>query len=191
MDKKDKKVIVFVGMPGAGKSVCVQHLQKLGYPSVYFGGITLEEIKKRGLEVSEASEKFVREDIRQKEGKGAYAARIIRQIEDLFEQGHNAVVVDGLYSWTEYKIFKESFGQNAIVIAIVTPRHARHLRLSFRPERPLTMEVASERDYAEIENIEKGGPIANADYYLANEKTEADITKDLDKLLAELEVKPT
>src|SRR5947209_14828261 len=109
-------------MPGDGKSVAVEYLKQKRLPFAYFGSIKLEEIKRRGMEVTEASEKFVREDIRAKEGKGAYAVRIIRQIEEIFEEGRNCVVVDGLYSWTEYKIFKESFGDNAIIVAIVTPR---------------------------------------------------------------------
>src|SRR6185312_2911384 len=104
---QQKKALVFVGMPGAGKSVCVEYLKEKGLPSSYFGGITLEELKKRGLEVNEANERFVREDIRAKEGKGAYALRIITQVKDQFDDGHDCVVVDGLYSWTEYKIFKE------------------------------------------------------------------------------------
>jgi len=180
---QDIKVIVFVGMPGAGKSVCVDYLRRKGLPYVYFGGITLDEVKRRGMEVNAASEKFVREDIRAKEGKGAYAVRIIGQIEELFHQGHDKVVVDGLYSWTEYKIFKESFGHNAIIIGIVSPRKFRHKRLAERAERPLTEEEASARDYAEIENIEKGGPIANADYYLANETSVKALESDLEKLL--------
>ncbi|HXR50427.1 MAG TPA: AAA family ATPase [Verrucomicrobiae bacterium] len=183
---QDKKVIVFVGMPGAGKSVCVEYLKKKGLPYVYFGGITLDEIKRRGMEVNEASEKFVREDIRAKEGKGAYAVRIIRQIEELFDQGHNKVVVDGLYSWTEYKIFKESFGDNVIIIAIASPRKFRHQRLATRVVRPLTEEEANARDYAEIENLEKGGPIANADYFLANETSVEELETDLGKLLPKI-----
>jgi dephospho-CoA kinase len=135
------------------------------------------------MDVNEASEKFVREDIRAKEGKGAYAVRIIKQIEQFFDQGHHYVVVDGLYSWTEYKIFKESFGRRAIIIAVVAPRSARHARLTARKERPLTEHEASARDYAEIENLEKGGPIANADYYLANDVSVQDLQKDLQKLL--------
>ena len=183
-----EKVIVFVGMPGAGKSVCVDYLKAKGVPSTYFGGITLDEVKKRGMEVNEASEKLVREDIRAKEGKGAYAVRIIRQIEELFEQGNKNVVVDGLYSWTEYKIFKGSFGDRAIIIAIVSGRHDRHHRLTSRPVRPLTHEEASARDYAEIENLEKGCPIANADYYLANENSVESLQSDLQQLLDKLEI---
>jgi dephospho-CoA kinase len=185
----DKKVLVFVGMPGAGKSVCVEYLKKKGMPFCYFGGITLDEIKNRGMEVNEASEKLVREDIRAKEGKGAYAVRIIKQVEQFFEQGEPYVVVDGLYSWTEYKIFKESFGDNAIIIAIATPRRVRHERLATRPVRPLTEEEATDRDYAEIENLEKGGPIANADYFLANDADVAALEADLASLLVSLDIK--
>lgn len=184
-----KRVICFVGMPGAGKSVCVDYLKRNGLPSAYFGGITLDEIKKRGLELSPASEKFVREDIRAKEGKGAYAVRIIKQVEELFEQGHDYVVVDGLYSWTEYKIFKESFGDNAVMIAIVSPRQVRHERLTKREYRPLTEDEANERDYAEIENLEKGGPIANADYFLANDANVEELEDGMHKLLPVIGVK--
>jgi dephospho-CoA kinase len=189
VEMQSKKVLVFVGMPGAGKSACVEYLQERGLPSVYFGGITIDEVKRRGMDVNEASEKFVREDIRAKEGKGAYAVRIIRQIEDLFDKGHDYVVADGLYSWTEYKIFKESFGDNAIIIAIVAPAQLRHERLASRSVRPLTFKEARARDYAEIENLEKGGPIANADYFLANETTVNALQSDLQKLLPTIGVK--
>lgn len=187
----DKKILVFVGMPGSGKSVCVEYLKDKGLPYAYFGGITLEEIKRRGLDVNEVSEKLVREDIRAKEGKGAYAVRIIKQLEQFFEQGQNQVVVDGLYSWTEYKVFKERFGDNAIIIAIVTPRKVRHERLAQRPVRPLSSEEVSSRDYAEIENLEKGGPIANADYFLANDNSLEELKQNLEKLLGELGINLT
>ena len=186
---QEKKAIVFVGMPGAGKSVCVNYLTAKGLPSSYFGGITIEELKKRGLEVTEANERLVREDIRAKEGKGAYALRIIAQVETQFEAGHDYVVADGLYSWTEYKIFKETLEDRVIIIAVVAPRHVRHQRLATRKVRPLTEAEASSRDYAEIEHVEKGGPIANADYFLSNEGAVEDLETDLAKLLDKLDIK--
>jgi dephospho-CoA kinase len=184
----DKKSVVFVGMPGSGKSVCVEYLKDKGLSYAYFGGITIEEIKNRGLEVNEENEKLVREDLRAKEGKDVYAKRIIKQIEGYFEQNQNHVVVDGLYSWTEYKLFKEKFGDNAIIIAVVAPRGLRHERLASRSVRPLVAEEADERDYAEIENIEKGGPIANADYFLCNDGSVEQLTDGLQKLLAQLNI---
>lgn len=185
---QQKKAIVLVGMPGAGKSVCVEYLKEKGLPSSYFGGITLDELKARGMEVNEANERLVREDIRAKEGKGAYALRIISQVEAQFEAGNDYVVVDGLYSWTEYKIFKEALEDRAIIIAVVSPRHLRHQRLAARKVRPLTDKEATARDYAEIENLEKGGPIANADYFLANETSVKALQSDFAKLLDEIGV---
>lgn len=183
-----EKVLVFVGMPGAGKSVCVDYLKARGLPFAYFGGITIDEVKRRGMELNEASEKLVREDIRSKEGKGAYAVRIVKQIEQFIENGDKYIVVDGLYSWTEYKIFKDIFGKKAVIIAICTTRHERHHRLVTRKVRPLTHEEANARDYAEIENLEKGGPIANADYFLTNEHNVEALQTDLAKLLKKLHI---
>jgi dephospho-CoA kinase len=177
------KTIVLVGMPGAGKSYCVDYLTQKGIPKAYFGGITVDEVKRRGLEVNEANEKMVREELRRTEGPGVMARRIITALEKFFEQGHMVTVADGLYSWTEYKIFKERFGDNALIIAIAAPRKLRHARLVNRPVRPLTEDQVTSREYAEIEGIEKGGPIANADYTIVNDgEPEAMIAK-LDDIL--------
>ncbi len=183
---QDKRIVAFVGMPGAGKSSCVNFLEQKNLPSVYFGGITIDEVKARGLEVNERNEKFVREDIRAQEGKGAYAKRIVAQIDKLFTDGHDFVVVDGLYSWSEYKIFKEIWGDQALIVAIAAPRHVRHDRLANRPNRPLTKEEVVSREYAEIENLEKGGPIANADYTVVNTESAEELFGSIDKLLKEL-----
>lgn len=182
----NQKIITLVGMPGAGKSTLVEYMEQKGVPSVYFGGITIDEVEARGLEVNEQNEKLVREDIRAKEGKGAYAKRIIDKIDKLVEEGHDEVVADGLYSWTEYKIFKERFGDKAIIIAVAAPRKARHERLANRPVRPLNDEEVTGREYAEIENMEKGGPIANADYTLVNDGTQAELISKFERILEEI-----
>lgn len=176
-------LIVLVGMPGAGKSFCVDYLKGKGWPSVYFGGITLEEVKARGLDINPENEKMVREDIRIKEGKDAFARRIIGQIEKLAADGQTTIIVDGLYSWSEYKVFKERFGDKACIIAIAAPRAVRHARLANRASRPLTEQEVTAREYAEIENIEKGGPIANADYTIANDGSTEQLIADLESVL--------
>ena len=174
-------------MPGAGKSVCVDHLTEKGYPSVYFGGITIDEVKNRGLEVNEINEKTVREELRATEGNGVMAKRMIAKIEQLASEGHPKIVADGLYSWTEYKIFKDRFGNNATIIAIAAPRKLRHLRLANRPIRPFNDDQVTSREYAEIENIEKGGPIANADFTIVNDGSATDMTNKLEQILKEVD----
>ena len=183
MNETNVKVVTLVGMPGAGKSACVEYVEQKGWPSVYFGGITVDEVKARGLEVNETNEKMVREELRATEGLGVMAQRIIAKIDALVAEGHKTVVADGLYSWTEYKIFKEKYGNDAVIIAIAAPRHLRHERLANRPVRPLTDEEVSSREYAEIENLEKGGPIANADYTIVNDGNVDDMMSHLDAIL--------
>lgn len=185
---QNNTILTFVGMPGAGKSTLVEYLEKKGVPNAYFGGITVNEVKRRGLEVNEVNEKMVREDLRATEGLGVMAMRIILELEEMFKQGHKVVVADGLYSWTEYKIFKEKYSDQAVIIAIAAPRKVRHERLANRPTRPLTDEEVTAREYAEIENIEKGGPIANADYTLVNDKDQQDLIDQLNALLKQLSI---
>lgn len=179
-------ILALVGMPGAGKSICVEYLESKGWPSVYFGGITLDEIKAQGLEVNAENEKTIRESIRKNEGMGAYATRMIPKIDQLTKEDNNYIVADGLYSWSEYKILKERYGDSLVVIAIAAPRKTRHERLANRPTRPLTEQEVSNREYAEIENIEKGGPIANADYTVVNDDNQNQLITNLERVLAQV-----
>lgn len=187
--RENKKALIFVGMAGAGKTVCVDFLKSKGLPSAYFGGIVLKEVLDRGLERNEYNEKIVREDLRRKEGEGALAIRILKEVDEYFENNNDLVVIDGLYSWSEYKIFKEVLGENAIVIAIIAPRSVRHKRLAERPVRSYSSADANLRDYNEIEGVDKGGPIANADYYLANDMSKESLINDLKRLLDKLNIK--
>ncbi len=179
-------IIALVGMPGAGKSVCVEYLEKKGWPSLYFGGITIDEIATRGLEVSPENEKIVREDIRAKEGMDAYAKRMIPKIDKLYQEGSSTIIIDGLYSWSEYKILKQQYGDNLVVIAIAATRKLRHQRLENRPVRPLTNQEVEKREYAEIENIEKGGPIANSDYTIVNDNDQQALVENLESILSQI-----
>lgn len=167
-------------MTGSGKSIVTDYFKEKGYLSVYFGGATLDELKKRGLEVNEKNEKLVREDLRKQHGMAAYAIINLPKIEAALSQGN--VIVDGLYSWSEYKVLKEKFGDNFEVIAIYTPRKLRYERLAKRVVRPLTNEEAFNRDKAEIENSEKGGPIAIADNLVVNDGDVPALRNKLDEI---------
>lgn len=189
MPKKEHehvKILAFVGLPGAGKSSAVDYLTAKHYPKVYFGGVVLDAMTKAGLEHTQENEKPFREALREKEGKDFVVNRIVTQIEHLIDCGEHRIVADGLYTWTEYKILKHAFGSNLEVAAIVAPRHVRHHRLTKRPIRPLTVQEASERDWAEIEHLEKGGPIAIADHYLINDGNLDTLYGQIDAVLEQI-----
>ena len=181
------KILAFVGLPGAGKSTAVDYLTDKGHPKVYFGGIVLDAMRHAGLEINEHNEKRFREEIREKEGKDFVVKRIIDQIHHLADAGQHHIVADGLYTWTEYKLLKREFPGELTVVAVVAPKHLRYHRLGTRTVRPLNEKEASERDWAEIENLEKGGPIAIADFYLSNNNDVDHFYKQIDVITEHLE----
>ncbi len=178
------KIIAIVGMCGSGKSVATDIMVEKEYEKVYFGGVTLDKLKEKNLEVTPANEKMMREKLREDLGMGAFAKILLPKIQELFEKGN--VVLDGLYSWDEYKILKDSLGNNMKTIAIVADKKIRYRRLETREVRPLTNEEARSRDLAEIENIAKAPPIAYADYYLLNNGTLEEYKERLEEILKEI-----
>ncbi len=183
------KIIAIVGMSGSGKSVAVDYLTKKGYPKVYFGGMIYKEMEKRGIIRTEdgESEKIFREEIREKEGKDWVVRQVIAETKDLIAAGQKRIILDGVYSWTEYKILKHEFPKNLTFIAIVVDKKLRYDRVAKRPGRAFDSAAIRERDRSEIENLEKGGPIVAADYYVLNNGTIADAENRVEEILKEIE----
>lgn len=181
------KILAFVGLAGSGKSSAVEYLTEKGYPKIYFGGILYKELIAAGITPGDwEPEKKFREEIRQKEGKGFIAIRAAKEAHDLINAGQKRIIFDGLYSWSEYKTLKHEFPGEMTVVAIVTPKHLRYERMATRPERPMTNKEVEERDWAEIENIEKGGPIAIADYFVTNSGDLSSLHSQLDEILEKI-----
>lgn len=188
------RLVCIVGMAGAGKTTAADMLVEHGFQFVRFGQITLDLVKERGLEVSEENEKKIREEVRATHGMGAYATLNIPKFDALLEKGN--VVADGLYSWSEYKILKERYGNRCTVLIIYSSPKTRYARLSGRdrPEddadarfRRLSPEEARARDIAEIENIEKAGPTAMADYLINNEGSVEELQSNVKRFFSWLE----
>ena len=187
-EERDVKIIALVGMSGSGKSVAVEHLTSLGYPKVYFGGMIYKEMERRGIERTPdgESEKKFREMIRETEGKDWVVRQVIQEVKNLIAAGQKRIVLDGVYSWTEYVTLKKEFPGELTFVALVLPKKLRYKRVAERPERPFNHAEIMERDRSEIENLEKGGPIAAADYYILNDGTIEETNKKMDGILEEI-----
>lgn len=167
---KTPHVLAFVGMPGSGKGTCCDYLETTyGWPVLHFGNMVYEEVAKRGLHNTN-DEKFVRKDMREKEGSAVLAKRIAEKIRTYDETTTKAIVLDGLYSWSEYKYLEEYFGKRLTVIALSAPKALRRERVINRKDthRKYTLDILISREISEIEELEKGGPIAYADFTLNN-----------------------
>lgn len=177
-----KSLFALVGLCGSGKSVAADVFKEKKIPGVYFGKLTLEELEKRGLPVNEENEKKFREELRREHGMAAYAILSLPKIRALAET-NDAIYIDGLYSWDEYKILRKEFGSKLILIALHTHKRLRYERLVQRKVRPLDNAAAEARDLSEIENLAKGGPIAFTDHLLENNGSVEELIAKLDAIL--------
>jgi len=179
------KVVSVVGMAGAGKSEVARLFEESGFIRIRFGDVTDEEIKKRGLELNENNERYIRELLRKEHGMAAYAKLNLPRIDEVSK--YSDIVIDGLYSWEEYTFLKAHYnGKDFYVVAVWASPKIRHKRLLQRPERPLTLEEAISRDKEEIEDINKGGPIAIADFTIINESSLENLRKETRRIISRL-----
>jgi len=175
------KIIAVIGMCGSGKSEAVKFFTGHGYKRVYFGEVVMNEVNRLGLEVNEQNERKTRENLRREFGMGVMALKSLPVIEQFIE--HNNIVVESLYSWEEFMILSAKFGSAFKLLTVYTTKELRYNRLANRKIRPLTEEEAISRDVTEIENLDKGGPIAYTDYLVMNDGSLEELNRNLEKYL--------
>lgn len=180
-------VVAVVGMSGSGKSLVVERLAKmLDARIVYFGGVVIDELKARGLPVTEDNEARVRLGLRKSIGMAAMAVKRMPDIEYALALGAN-VVIDGLYSYSELNYLKQKLNDRLQLIAVHAPLAARIRRLADRKIRPLTAAELVRRDRREIEDLEKGGPIALAEFHILNDGMIADLEWQIERVRAAIQ----
>ncbi len=178
------KLIAIVGMPGSGKSVAAEFFRKKDLAVLRFGDQTDIGLKELGKPLNEQNERWYRENIRRELGMAAMAIKIEPRILEAANV-HDTIVLDGLYSWEEYVYLKDKF-TNLLLLCIWANPVVRYARLGNRSVRPLTQEQARSRDIAEIEQLNKGGPIAIADYLIENNSDEASFLSKLEQFFSSL-----
>jgi dephospho-CoA kinase len=185
-----KTVIAIVGMCGSGKTAITEYLQKkYKWPKVYLGSATFDYMQKHKIPVNYKNEKTTREKIRKELGPDAYAKLSFPKIQKELKNT-SVLILESLYSWSEYKFFKTKYKENFKVMAAITPALERFKRLSDRHyERPMkNWQEFQERDYSEIENIAKAGPIVMADFPVLNIGSLQKLHKQIDAYIKQLKL---
>jgi len=161
-------VLAVVGLAGVGKSQAVQIVSGwVDFEVVYFGGVVLEEVRRRGLDVTPSNESTVREELRRAFGMDVMAQKTLPAILGAAAASRH-VLIDGLYSQSEHVLLKSHLAGQLKTIAVHSDRSVRAERLARRPVRPLTAEEMDLRDMKEISLLEKAPPIALADFHVLN-----------------------
>ena len=179
------KIIALVGLPGSGKSTVAKLFQEQGFKIIRFGDITEEYLKKSGLSLNEKNERAIRESLRKEHGMEAYAKLNKERIER--ELKHGSIIIDGLYSYEEFKFLKKEFGDEILLITVDATSEKRHERLGKREIRPLDNKEAVARDKTEIENLNIEKTIEAADSKIHNNFTEDELKEQVECIIEKLQ----
>ncbi len=163
----DKKLIIVVGMPGAGKSLLSKAAEMLGIPVLVMGDVVREETENLGLEPTPENIGRVAVLLREKYGDDVIAKKILEKISS---SRSKVVMIDGVRSLHELNFFKRKAGE-IIIVAIHASPKTRFKRLieRGREDDPKTWEEFCKRDEREL-RFGIGSVIALADVMLVNEE---------------------
>ena len=179
-------VLGIAGLHGSGKTEVAKALGKFDVPNVRMGDVVLEELKRRGKEINEASVASVADELRRREGLGAIAKRCIPLIRARGE-GKRAVVVDGIRGIAEVEEFRRAFGDGFHLIAVWVNERIRYGRIKSRRrvDDARSLETFRGKDQREL-GWGLGEAFALADFMILNEGTLEELHQSAIKIFKSL-----
>ncbi|GIW63985.1 MAG: hypothetical protein KatS3mg091_787 [Patescibacteria group bacterium] len=182
--QRGRKIVVFVGLNGSGKTYASEYFAKKGFPVIKFGKIINDLVDKLGKPQTEPVHKKLRVEYRQKYGMAAMAILNKKNIDKAFEQ-NNIIVIDGLRSYEEYLFLKKEYKSAKIyLVCIYADKEKRYARVAKRKDRnKLTGE---QRDLSEVLDTNMGPTIALADKLIVNNAEIEDFEEHLEDLYREI-----
>jgi dephospho-CoA kinase len=161
------RVVGFTGMPGSGKSVAAEVARGLRVPVVRMGDCVWDEVKSRGLPLTDEHVGMVAHEMRMLHGPGIWAERTLEKVRKL---GADQVCIDGVRSMAEVAVFHHGLGRDFVLVAIMASPATRHHRLLARQREDEAQGEAAltARDSREL-GWGIGDVIALADVVLVNE----------------------
>ncbi len=161
-------IIGLTGRISSGKGFIKNFLEKIGFKYYTFSDVVREEAAVRGIEITRKNLQDLGNEVRNKEGPGAWAKRIIEKL----ELGKN-YIVDGIRNPGEVEELRKI--KNFFLIAVDAPQEERYerLRLRAKPSDPKTWEGFLEIDNRDFgEDDPKGQQVCKcmemADFFIFN-----------------------
>jgi dephospho-CoA kinase len=164
------KVLCLTGMPGSGKGEVVRVIKEhAGIEVVRMGDVVWDQVRQAGLPLEPDVVGPFANSEREKHGPDIWARRTAERVKALEKE---IVLIDGVRAPIELKVFKEAFGSDLDIIAVVAPRDVRLQRILARgrTDDTVTEEAFDERDRREL-SWGVGEVIEQADHTLNNQGT--------------------
>jgi len=125
---KQMKVIVFTGLPWAGKSEAVAVAKHMDIPVVRMGDMVWTETKKQGLELNESNVGTIADKLRKEEGMDIWARKTLEKIKEIENSNAKILVIDGVRNYEEVETFRKVLGDDLLLVAIHVSDEIRHKR---------------------------------------------------------------
>jgi len=178
------RVIGVTGMQGAGKSILCSIATQRGIPVIEMGELVLEEMRSKGIAITNESIRNYATELRERHGRDYVAEKAIRRISKIRA---GAVVVSGVRGYAEVKRFRQEYGSGFTLVAFFAPQKTRFERVLKRSREG---DPADWNEFAWREEKELALGIAEAtalaDYIIINTGTVEAAKKDATKLLKKL-----
>ena len=179
-------LIALAGLAGAGKSTVVDWLERRGAGvRIYVGSFVTAEVSRRGLAITPANEKRIRDEIRSDEGMEALARRALPAVRDVILSGRTALI-DAIYCAEERAFYEQDLAGRLVCLAIETSAAIRAARLARRNDRPMSPGDLSDRDAYELDRLGLGTVLSTAQHTLSNDGTLGDLEETLQRFLISL-----
>lgn len=176
-----KTIIGIVGMPGAGKSTAIE-IGKEFAPIIVMGDIVREETLARRLEITSQNLGHIAQTLREEEGTDIIAQRCMGKIQNM---ENHTIIVDGLRSLHEVKLFRADFSVKIVAITAENALRQTWLLNRGRLDDSARIKDIEERDQREI-NFGICDVIDNADYTIQNSGTIEELKKKCKALFQEV-----
>lgn len=178
-------IIGLTGRIASGKSMVADLLKKKGFDYIAISMVVREEAARRGIEITRKNLQDLGNEIRKKEGAGAWTKRIVQIIKG------KDYVVDGIRNPGEIAELRKL--KDFVLVSVDAPGDIRCARVLQRakPSDPTTKQGFLEmdkRDFGEVDPLgqQVGKCMEMADYHLVNDKTVGEFENRIAELFPRL-----
>jgi dephospho-CoA kinase len=178
----NRAIIAITGMPGAGKGLVSKVAKEIGFPIFVLGDVIREEASARALSPTPKNLGRLMLEIREKEGQGVVAKRLLSKMKS---KKAKLVIVEGVRSLKEIEEFEKD--HKTIILGVHTSPDERFQRLvrRKRSDDPKKWEEFVERDRRELK-VGIGDVLALSDIMVINESTKEDFKNKIRPILTNL-----
>lgn len=181
-----KRILVVTGMPLAGKSIFCKVLKEKGVPVITMSHIVKEEMRSKGIKITNRSLREYPTDLRKKHGMDIVARKCKELVDNVLNK-NNLIVINGARGSEEIEFFRKQYNGSITIIAIIASQKVRFERFRSRSREDDAKEW-EEFIFRDNEELKwgVGNMIVRADYEIINEGTLEELKNKSEQPLKEI-----